>query len=59
MAQLVKNSPAMSPAQGDLGSVPELKRFPGEGKGYPPLCWPGEFHGVYSSWGHKEFDTTE
>ena len=21
--------------------------------------WPGEFHGLYSSWGHKESDTTE
>ena len=24
-------------------------------KGY----WPGEFHGLYSPWGHKEFDMTE
>ena len=21
--------------------------------------WPGEFHGLYSPWGHKELDTTE
>ena len=44
---------------GDMDSVPELRRFPGEGKGYTPVFWPGEFHGLYSSWGHKESDTTE
>ena len=32
MAKLVKNLPAM---QVDLGSIPGLGRFPGEGKGYP------------------------
>ena len=21
--------------------------------------WPGEFHGLYSPWGHRESDTTE
>ena len=24
-----------------------------------PVFWPGEFHGLYSSWGRKESDTTE
>ena len=24
-----------------------------------PVFRPGEFHGLYSSWGHKESDTTE
>ena len=24
-----------------------------------PVVWPGEFHGLYSPWGHKESDTTE
>ena len=24
-----------------------------------PLFWPVEFHGLYSSWGRKESDTTE
>ena len=24
-----------------------------------PVSWPGEFHGLYSSWGHKELDMTE
>ena len=24
-----------------------------------PVLWPGESHGLYSPWGHKELDTTE
>ena len=24
-----------------------------------PVFWSGEFHGLYSPWGHKESDTTE
>ena len=24
-----------------------------------PVFWPGEFHGQYSPWGHKELDVTE
>ena len=24
-----------------------------------PVFWPGEFHELYSPWGHKESDTTE
>ena len=24
-----------------------------------PAFWPGEFHGLYAPWGHKESDTTE
>ena len=24
-----------------------------------PVFWPGEFHGLYSPWGHKEWDMTE
>ena len=44
---------------GDLGSVSELKRCPGEGNGYPlQYTCPGEFHGQrslvgYSPWGHR------
>ena len=39
---------------GDLGSIPGLGRSPGEGKRLPtPIFWPGEFHGLYSPWGHK------
>ena len=45
---------------GDLGSVPGLGRSPGEGKGYLlQYFWPGEFHGLYSPWGHKESVVTE
>ena len=45
---------------GDLGSIPGLGRSPGEGKRQPtPVFWPGEFHGLYSPWGHKESDTAE
>ena len=44
----------------DLGSIPGMGRSPGEGKGLPaPVFWPGEFHGLYSPWGHKESDMTE
>ena len=24
-----------------------------------PIFWPGEFHGLYSPWGHKKLDTTK
>ena len=45
---------------GDLGSIPGLRIFPGEGKGYrTPVLWPGGFHGLYSPWGRKESDTIE
>ena len=43
---------------GNLGLIPGLGRYPEEGK-YPPVFWPGEFHGLYSPQGHKESDTTE
>ena len=42
VAQLVKNPPAIS---GDLASISGLGRS-------PPVFWPGEFHGLYSPWGH-------
>ena len=45
---------------GDLGSIPGLGRFPGEGQQLPtPVFWPGEFNGPYRLWGHKESDMTE
>ena len=52
---------------GDLGSIPGLGRSPGERKGIvmlywiipTPVFWPGEFHGLYSPWGHKESDMTD
>ena len=43
-----------------LCSILELGHSPGEGNGYLlQVFWPGEFHGLYSSWGYKELDTTE
>ena len=46
--------------EGDVGSIPGFGRSSGEGKRLPiPVFWPGEFHGLYSPWGHKELDTTE
>ena len=45
---------------GDLGLIPGLERFPGEGKGLPiPVFWPGKFHELYIPWGHKKSDMTE
>ena len=49
----------------DMGSIPGLGRSPGVGNGNPLQCsCHGKSHGqrslaVYSSWGHKESDTTE
>ena len=44
----------------DLGSIPGLGRFPRRRERLPTaVFWPGEFHGLYSSWGGKEMDTTE
>ena len=43
-----------------MGSIPGLRRSPGEWHGDPtPLFWPGEFHGLYGPWGCKESDMTE
>ena len=43
---------------GDVSSVPGLGRSPGEGKEIPTqVFWPGEFHGLYSPWGHKKHDS--
>ena len=37
-----------------VGTIPQRReRLPS------PVFWPGEFHGLYSSWGDKESDTTE
>ena len=43
---------------GDSGLIPGLGRSPEEEKGYR-LQYSGEFHELYSPWGHKELDTTE
>ena len=46
---------------GDLGLIPGLRRFPGEGKGFP-LQYSGLENSMgilCSPWDHKESDTTE
>ena len=46
---------------GDLGLIPGLGRYPGEGNSYP-LQYPGlekSMDYVYSAWGLKELDSTE
>ena len=43
---------------GDLGSIPGLGRFPGEGKGYA-LQYFGLENSMDSPWVHKGSDTTE
>ena len=46
---------------GDLGSIPGLRGYPGEGKGYP-LQLSGlenSMDYMYSPWGRKESDTNE
>ena len=50
---------------GNLGSIPELGRSPGERKWQPtPVLLPGKFHGWrspvgYSPWDRKVSETTE
>ena len=43
---------------GDLGFAPWVGKIPWRRERLPtPVFWPGEF--LYSTWGHKESDTTE
>ena len=50
---------------GDMGSIPESGRSPGEGNGYPlqysclENSMNGGAWGTIVLWGHKESDTTE
>ena len=51
VAQLVKNLPAMQETWiRSLGWGDTLEK----GKVPTPVFWPGEFHGLYSPWGHKD-----
>ena len=56
VAKLVKNPlqcgrPVFNPW---VGKIPwRRERLPS------PVFWPGEFHGLYSPWGHRASDTTE
>ena len=52
VAQLVKNLSAMWEPW--VGKIPwRRERLP------TAVFWPGEFHRLYSPWGHKESDMTE
>ena len=56
VAQLVKNCLQC----GKPGFDPWAGKIPWRRERLPtPVFWPGEFHGLYSLWGHKESDTTE
>ena len=56
VVQLVKNPPAMQEAWArSLGWEDPLEK----GTATTPVFWPGEFHGLYNPWGHKELDMTE
>jgi len=56
VAQLGKNLPAMLKTWVQpLGWEDPLEK----GRLPTPVFCPGEFHGLYSPWGHKESDTTE
>ena len=52
---VVKNPSAKA---GDVGSIPELGRSPGEGKSYPHQNT-GLENSMDYTWGHKESDMTE
>ena len=55
VAQLVKNLPAMQETWVQTLSWEDTLE---KGKA-TSVFWPGEFHGLYSPWDHKESDTTE
>ena len=56
IAQLVKNLATMQESWVRfLGWEDPLEK----GKATHSNIWPGEFHGLYSPWGHKESDITE
>ena len=44
---------------GDLGLIPGLGKSMEKGRVLTPEFWPGEFHGLYSPWSHKESDMAE
>ena len=56
IAELVKNPPALQETRVQaLGWEDPLEK----GKATHPVFWHGEFHGLYSPWGHKGSDMTE
>ena len=60
VAQLVKNLPAMrETGVRSLAWEDALEISSRRERLLSPVFWLREFHGLYSSWGHKEWDTTE
>ena len=56
VVQLVKTLPAMHETWvQSLGWEDPLEK----GKATHSTIWPGEYHGLYNPWGHKESDMTE
>ena len=56
VAQLVENLPVVC----ETWFVPWVGKIPWRRERIPILVfWAGEFHELYSLWGHKESDTTE
>ena len=56
VAQMVKHPPAVQETWFNpwVGKIPwKRERLP------TSVFWPGEFHGLYSPWGHKELDMSE
>ena len=56
VAKMVKNPPAMQETwvRSLVGKTPwRREQLP------TPIFWPGEFHGLYSPWSHKELDRTK
>ena len=60
VAQLVKNLPAMWETQVRSLAWEDPLEIPWRRERLlSPVFWPREFHGLYSSWGRKEWDMTE
>ena len=65
VAQLIKNQLANAGDTRDRGFNPWVRKIPWRRKWQPtPVFLPGKFHGQkslagYSTWDHKELDTTE
>ena len=56
VVKLVMNLPAML----ETSVHPWIGKIPWRREWLPtPVIWPGEFHWLYSPWGHKKLDTTE
>ena len=53
---MVKNPPAVQETWVQSLGWEDLQR---RARQTTPVFWPGEFHGLYDPWGHREADMTE